>query len=50
MTKSYDDQNVFAKILRGEIPSHRVYEDEDQAVRTGNAEELRKALAGEAAS
>ncbi len=29
MTKSYDDQNIFAKILRGEIPSHRVYEDDD---------------------
>jgi len=25
---SYDDTNIFAKILRGEIPSHRVYEDE----------------------
>ncbi len=24
----YDEQNVFAKILRGEIPSKRVYEDE----------------------
>lgn len=24
----YDPQNIFAKILRGEIPSHRVYEDE----------------------
>ena len=24
---SYDTNNVFAKILRGEIPSHRVYED-----------------------
>lgn len=24
---SYDDTNIFAKILRGEIPSHRVYED-----------------------
>ena len=24
----YDDQNVFAKILRGEIPSKKVYEDE----------------------
>jgi diadenosine tetraphosphate (Ap4A) HIT family hydrolase len=24
----YDDQNVFARILRGEIPSTRVYEDE----------------------
>lgn len=27
-TKPYDDQNVFAKILRGEIPSQKVYEDE----------------------
>ena len=26
---SYDPQNIFAKILRGEIPSHKVYEDED---------------------
>jgi histidine triad (HIT) family protein len=24
----YDDQNVFAKILRGEMPAHKVYEDE----------------------
>jgi histidine triad (HIT) family protein len=24
----YDDQNVFAKILRGELPSRKVYEDE----------------------
>jgi len=24
---SYDDSNVFAKILRGELPAHRVYED-----------------------
>lgn len=23
----YDTNNIFAKILRGEIPSHRVYED-----------------------
>jgi len=28
MTPSYDPQNIFAKILRGEIPCHRVYEDE----------------------
>ena len=27
-TLPYDDQNVFAKILRGEIPSTKVYEDE----------------------
>ena len=25
---AYDDQNIFAKILRGEIPSTRVYEDD----------------------
>ena len=24
----YDDANIFARILRGEIPSRRVYEDE----------------------
>ncbi len=28
MTPEYDPMNVFARILRGEIPSHRVYEDE----------------------
>jgi diadenosine tetraphosphate (Ap4A) HIT family hydrolase len=27
-TKPYDDQNIFAKILRGEIPAKKVYEDE----------------------
>ncbi len=26
---AYDDNNIFAKILRGEIPCHRVYEDDD---------------------
>ena len=26
---SYDPNNIFAKILRGEIPSHTVYEDEE---------------------
>ena len=25
----YDPENIFAKILRGEIPSARIYEDED---------------------
>jgi histidine triad (HIT) family protein len=25
---TYDASNIFAKILRGEIPAHRVYEDE----------------------
>jgi len=27
-TQPYDDSNVFAKILRGELPSKTVYEDE----------------------
>src|SRR5215210_7235938 len=27
-TKPYDDDNVFAKILRGELPCAKVYEDE----------------------
>lgn len=27
-TKPYDDNNIFARILRGEIPSKLVYEDE----------------------
>lgn len=27
-TQPYDDNNIFAKILRGEIPSTKVYEDE----------------------
>jgi diadenosine tetraphosphate (Ap4A) HIT family hydrolase len=27
-TEPYDDSNVFARVLRGEIPSKRVYEDE----------------------
>ena len=26
---SYDPQNIFAKILRGEIPCNKVYEDND---------------------
>ena len=29
MSAAYDNGNIFAKILRGEIPSHRVYEDND---------------------
>ena len=28
MAEAYDPGNIFAKILRSEIPSHRVYEDE----------------------
>jgi histidine triad (HIT) family protein len=26
--KRYDDGNIFAKILRGELPAHKIYEDE----------------------
>lgn len=29
MSSSYDADNIFAKILRGEIPCHRVYEDDN---------------------
>jgi len=28
MSVAYDSENVFAKILRGEIPAHKVYEDD----------------------
>jgi len=27
-TKAYDDSNIFARILRGELPCSKVYEDE----------------------
>jgi histidine triad (HIT) family protein len=27
-TQPYDDSNIFARILRGEVPSKKVYEDE----------------------
>ena len=26
---AYDDDNIFAKILRGEMPAHKVYEDDE---------------------
>jgi len=29
MTATYDPDNIFAKILRGDIPSHKVHEDKD---------------------
>ena len=28
MTEGYDVDNIFAKIIRGEAPAHKVYEDE----------------------
>ncbi|MBU2581120.1 MAG: HIT family protein [Alphaproteobacteria bacterium] len=32
MTTNYDNDNIFARILRGEIPCHKVHEDEDAIV------------------
>jgi len=32
LTTPYDDQNIFAKILRGEMPCAKVYEDDDTLV------------------
>ena len=29
---SYDEANIFAKILRGELPAHRVHEDDETLV------------------
>ena len=29
MTSDYDSDNVFAKILRGEMPGHKVWDDDD---------------------
>ena len=29
---SYDSENIFAKILRGEMPCHKVYENESTVV------------------
>ena len=29
MSQPYDDSNIFARILRGELPCHKVYEDAD---------------------
>ena len=28
---AYDDQNIFARILRGELPAIKIYEDELKA-------------------
>ncbi|HET6378277.1 MAG TPA: HIT family protein [Methylocella sp.] len=28
MSSAYDENNIFAKILRGEMPCHKVYEDD----------------------
>jgi histidine triad (HIT) family protein len=28
MNTAYDDTNIFARILRGELPAHKIYEDD----------------------
>ncbi len=32
MSAAYDNNNIFGKILRGEIPAHKVYEDDNTLV------------------
>jgi histidine triad (HIT) family protein len=32
VTETYSGENIFAKIIRGEIPAHRVFEDADHLV------------------
>lgn len=32
MTETYDASNIFAKILKGEIPAHKVFENDDALV------------------
>ena len=29
---AYDDQNIFAKILRGDIPCNKIYEDNNEEI------------------
>lgn len=29
MTAAYDNDNIFARILRGELPAHKLYEDDE---------------------
>lgn len=29
MNTAYDDSNIFARILRGELPAHKIYEDDE---------------------
>jgi len=36
MAAAYDSNNIFAKILRGEIPAHKVSEDERSKNRGGS--------------
>ena len=39
-TQPYDPDNVFAKILRGEIPCNKVYEDEWALARAEKSSQL----------
>ena len=43
---AYDSDNVFAKILRGELPAHKVYEDTDTLALHGHHAEMRRPYAG----
>jgi histidine triad (HIT) family protein len=40
----YDDQNLFARILRGEIPCHRVYENQRTLAFLDPARKMQKSL------
>ena len=40
---AYDDQNIFAKIIRGEIPCDKVYEDDHVLAGLGDGVDLGRA-------
>ena len=44
MSVAYDPQNIFAKILRGEMPAHKVYEDDVAAGLHGHHAARRRAI------
>ena len=41
---SYDDNNIFAKILRGEIPCNKIYEDEFEDKERGSYSHRRRVV------
>ncbi len=45
-TPAYDDTNIFAKILRGELPCHKVYEDDVGACLHGHHAARRRPCVG----
>ena len=42
----YDDSNIFARILRGELPAHKVYEDDQTIAREVEVDVAKVVLAG----